>query len=55
MEVKERLNQVLFNLSNIEVKGENNVLILAQSFVDLRKVMNQIANQDVADTTEENE
>ena len=53
MDVKGKLYQVLVNLSNLEIKGENNVLILAQSFVDLKQVIRAIEAQEKEPAVEE--
>ena len=47
MEMKERLMQALMNLRSMEVKGQDNVLILAQTFLDLEYVIKQMENEEV--------
>ena len=47
MEMKERLMQTLINLRSMEVKGQDNVLILAQTFLDLEYVIKQMENEEV--------
>ena len=39
---KDRLYNVLTNLRELEVKGEINVRILAQTFIDLTEVIQQM-------------
>ena len=46
MEMKERLIQTLINLRSLEVKGQDNVLILAQTFLDLEAVIKQMENEE---------
>lgn len=46
MNVKEMLYKVLTNLRGLEVKGEDNVLILAQTFVDINKLLQYCANEE---------
>ena len=46
MEMKERLMQTLMNLRSMEVKGQDNVLILAQTFLDLEYVIKQMENEE---------
>ena len=46
MEMKERLMQTLINLRSMEVKGQDNVLILAQTFLDLEYVIKQMENEE---------
>ena len=46
MEMKERLIQTLINLRSMEVKGQDNVLILAQTFLDLEYVIKQMENEE---------
>lgn len=46
MEMKERLMQALINLRSMEVKGQDNVLILAQTFLDLEYVIKQMENEE---------
>lgn len=44
--MKERLMQTLINLRSMEVKGQDNVLILAQTFLDLEYVIKQMENEE---------
>lgn len=44
--MKERLMQTLMNLRSMEVKGQDNVLILAQTFLDLEYVIKQMENEE---------
>lgn len=44
--MKERLIQTLINLRSLEVKGQDNVLILAQTFLDLEAVIKQMENEE---------
>ena len=44
--MKERLRQALMNLRSMEVKGQDNVLILAQTFLDLEYVIKQMENEE---------
>ena len=44
--MKERLMQTLINLRSMEVKGQDNVLILAQTFLDLEYVIKQIEDEE---------
>lgn len=46
MEMKERLIQTLVNLRSMEVKGQDNVLILAQTFLDLEAVIKQMEDEE---------
>lgn len=46
MEMKERLMQTLMNLRSMEVRGQDNVLILAQTFLDLEYVIKQMENEE---------
>lgn len=46
MEMKERLMQTLMNLRSMEVKGQDNVLILAQTFLDLEYVIKQMEDEE---------
>lgn len=46
MEMKERLMQTLINLRSMEVKGQDNVLILAQTFLDLEYVIKQMEDEE---------
>lgn len=46
MEMKERLMQTLINLRSMEVKGQDNVLILAQTFLDLEYVIKQMEDKE---------
>ena len=48
-----KIHQVLINLSNLEIKGEDNVLILAQSFVDLRQAIGMLQEQEANQRSEE--
>lgn len=48
MEMKERLMQTLVNLRSMEVKGQNNVMILAQTFLDLEAVIKQMDESEKA-------
>ena len=38
--------QTLINLRSMEVKGQDNVLILAQTFLDLEYVIKQMENEE---------
>lgn len=40
--MKDKLIQVLINLRMMEVRGQDNVLILAQTFVDLENIIKQM-------------
>ena len=44
--MKERLMQTLINLRSMEVKGQDNVLILAQTFLDLEYVIKQMEDEE---------
>ena len=44
--MKERLMQTLMNLRSLEVKGQDNVLILAQTFLDLEAVIKQMEDEE---------
>lgn len=44
--MKERLMQTLMNLRSMEVKGQDNVLILAQTFLDLEYVIKQMEDEE---------
>lgn len=44
--MKERLMQTLMNLRSMEVKGQDNVLILAQTFLDLEAVIKQMEDEE---------
>lgn len=44
--MKERLIQTLVNLRSMEVKGQDNVLILAQTFLDLEAVIKQMEDEE---------
>ena len=46
MEMKERLMQTLMNLRSMEVRGQDNVLILAQTFLDLEYVIKQMEDEE---------
>ena len=46
MEMKDRLMQTLINLRSMEVKGQDNVLILAQTFLDLEYVIKQMEDEE---------
>lgn len=46
MEMKDKLIQILLNLRMMEVKGQDNVLILAQTFLDLEYVIKQMENEE---------
>ena len=46
MEMKERLIQTLVNLRSMEVKGQDNVLILAQTFLDLEAIIKQMEDEE---------
>ena len=46
MNAKEMLYRILTNLRGLEVKGEDNVLILAQVFVDTNKLMEHLINEE---------
>lgn len=48
MEMKERLMQTLVNLRSMEVKGQNNVMILAQTFLDLEAIIKQMDESEKA-------
>lgn len=55
--MKERLMQTLINLRSLEVKGQDNVLILAQTFLDLNEILQQLdeeekKSQDVEEKTD---
>ena len=44
--MKERLMQTLMNLRSMEVRGQDNVLILAQTFLDLEYVIKQMEDEE---------
>ena len=44
--MKDRLIQTLMNLRSLEVKGQDNVLILAQTFLDLEAVIKQMEDEE---------
>ena len=44
--MKDRLIQILMNLRSMEVKGQDNVLILAQTFLDLEYVIKQMEDEE---------
>ena len=46
MDIKGRLTQTLINLRSMEVKGQDNVMILAQTFLDLNEVLQQLENEE---------
>ena len=46
MDIKGRLTQTLMNLRSMEVKGQDNVMILAQTFLDLNEVLQQLENEE---------
>ena len=46
MDIKGRLTQTLINLRSMEVKGQDNVMILAQTFLDLNEVLKQLDEED---------
>ena len=46
MEMKERLMQTLINLGSMEDKGQNNIMILAQTFLDLEYVIKQMEDEE---------
>ena len=46
MNVKEMLYKVLTNLRGLEVKGEDNVLILAQTFLDINNLLQYCGNKE---------
>ena len=46
MEMKDKLIQILLNLRMMEVKGQDNVLILAQTFLDLEYVIKQMEDEE---------
>lgn len=46
MKMKDRLMQTLMNLRSMEVKGQDNVLILAQTFLDLEYVIKQMEDEE---------
>lgn len=46
MDIKGRLSQTLINLHNMEVKGQDNVMILAQTFLDLNEVLQQLDKEE---------
>ena len=46
MEMKDRLMQTLMNLRSMEVRGQDNVLILAQTFLDLEYVIKQMEDEE---------
>lgn len=46
MEMKDKLIQILINLRMMEVKGQDNVLILAQTFLDLEYVIKQMEDEE---------
>lgn len=57
MDIKGRLTQTLINLRSMEVKGQDNVMILAQTFLDLNEVLQQLdeeekKSQDVEEKTD---
>lgn len=57
MDIKGRLTQTLINLRSMEVKGQDNVMILAQTFLDLNEILQQLdteekESQDVEEKTD---
>ena len=46
MDIKGRLTQTLINLRSMEVKGQDNVMILAQTFLDLNEVLQQLDEEE---------
>lgn len=57
MDIKGRLTQTLINLRSMEVKGQDNVMILAQTFLDLNEILQQLdeeekKSQDVEEKTD---
>ena len=44
--MKDKLIQVLINLRMMEVRGQDNVLILAQTFVDLENIIKQMEESE---------
>lgn len=46
MDIKGRLTQTLINLRSMEVKGQDNVMILAQTFLDLNEVLQQLDKEE---------
>ena len=44
--MKDRLIQTLINLRSMEIKGQDNVLILAQTFLDLEYVIKQMEDEE---------
>lgn len=57
MDIKGRLTQTLINLRSMEVKGHDNVMILAQTFLDLNEILQQLdeekkKSQDVEEKTD---
>lgn len=51
MDIKEKLTQIYTYLSGMDVRGKNNVLILAQTFVDLEQVINYLGTQNEDSST----
>lgn len=49
MDIKNKLNKILVQLRSMEVKGENNVLILAQTFVDLEDILRDLEEEKSED------
>ena len=49
MDIKNKLNKILIQLRSMEVKGENNVLILAQTFVDLEDILRDFEEEKSED------
>ena len=49
MDIKNKLNKILIQLRGMEVKGENNVLILAQTFVDLEDILRDFEEEKSED------
>lgn len=49
MDIKNKLNKILIQLRSMEVKGENNVLILAQTFVDLEDILRDLEEEKSED------
>ena len=46
MDIKGRLTQTLINLRSMEVKGQDNVMILAQTFLDLNEILQQLDEEE---------
>lgn len=46
MDIKGRLMQTLMNLRSMEVKGQDNVMILAQTFLDFNEILQQIDEEE---------